>query len=53
MSKTIDGRRAGSAAGISRSLRTYYGDSERAARMVMLYRQFVAPSGLAFDIGGG
>lgn len=40
------GRRA-----VARSLRTYYGDEARNARMDALYRNFVRPGELVFDIG--
>lgn len=39
------------AAGIGRSLRIYYADPARAARMVALYGRFLRPGALAFDIG--
>jgi FkbM family methyltransferase len=45
------GRPKGSAAGIGRSLRIYYGDPVRATRMAALYARFVPAGGLAFDIG--
>lgn len=51
MTKSRDSRRAPIAAGIGRSLRTYYGDPGRAAQMVMLYSRFLRSGGLAFDIG--
>lgn len=38
-------------AGIFRSLRIYYGDPVRAARMDRLYRRFLCGGDLAFDIG--
>lgn len=38
-------------AGVFRSLRTYHGDAARQAAMDALYRRFVAPGDLAFDIG--
>ena len=41
----------GSARGIARSLRLYHRDPERAARMDALHALFLAPGGLAFDIG--
>lgn len=41
----------GSRAILSRSLRVYHGDAERRARMDALYRQFLKPGDLAFDIG--
>jgi FkbM family methyltransferase len=37
--------------GIVRSLRIYYGDRERSAAMEGLYRRFVRPGDLVFDIG--
>jgi FkbM family methyltransferase len=37
--------------GIVRSLRIYYGDRERGPAMDRLYRQFVRPGDLVFDIG--
>jgi FkbM family methyltransferase len=37
--------------GILRSLRTYYGNGERQAAMDRLYRRFVAPGDLVFDVG--
>ncbi|RDC73772.1 FkbM family methyltransferase [Rhodovulum sp. 12E13] len=43
--------RAPLAAGIGRSLRIYYGDSGRAARMDALYARFLRPGALAFDVG--
>ena len=43
--------RPGSAAALSRSLRTYYGDPARARAMDALYRRFLKPGDLAFDIG--
>jgi FkbM family methyltransferase len=39
------------AAGIARSLRIYYGSLARRRKMTELYRQFVAPGDLVFDIG--
>lgn len=39
------------AAAIGRSLRIYYGDRARAAGLDALYRPFLAPGDLAFDIG--
>jgi FkbM family methyltransferase len=39
------------ARGIARSLRIYYGDKERSAAMDALYRNFVQPGDLVFDIG--
>jgi FkbM family methyltransferase len=39
------------AAGISRSLITYYGPVWRRRRMEAFYRQFLQPGGLTFDIG--
>jgi FkbM family methyltransferase len=39
------------ARGVVRSLRMYYGDKERSAAMDRLYRQFVPPGDLVFDIG--
>jgi FkbM family methyltransferase len=39
------------AAGIARSLRIYYGNPARRIRMAALYRQFVKPGDLVFDIG--
>jgi len=44
-------RRAPLAAGIGRSLRIYYGDADRTARMEALYRRFLRPGTLAYDIG--
>jgi FkbM family methyltransferase len=40
-----------SARGIVRSLHIYYGDKERGAAMDRLYRRFVPPDDLVFDIG--
>src|SRR5436309_5883212 len=37
--------------GVVRSLRIYYGNSERRAAMDRLYGQFVRPGDLVFDIG--
>jgi FkbM family methyltransferase len=37
--------------GVARSLRIYYGDHERRIAMDGLYRQFVRPGDLVFDIG--
>ncbi|HEX6142352.1 MAG TPA: FkbM family methyltransferase [Geminicoccaceae bacterium] len=37
--------------GLARSLRIYYGSPARLRRMGRLYRQFVRPGDLAFDIG--
>jgi FkbM family methyltransferase len=37
--------------GIARSLRIYYGDGARRAAMDELYRRFVRPGDLAFDVG--
>src|SRR5437763_15841189 len=37
--------------GVVRSLRIYYGDRRGLAAMDRLYRQFVAPGGLVFDLG--
>jgi membrane glycosyltransferase len=37
--------------GVVRSLRIYYGDRTRRAAMDRLYRQFIKPGDLAFDIG--
>ena len=37
--------------GVARSLRIYYGDRERRAAMDRLYRQFVQPGDLVFDVG--
>jgi FkbM family methyltransferase len=37
--------------GVARSLRIYYGDSVRRAAMDRIYRQFVQPGDLVFDIG--
>jgi FkbM family methyltransferase len=37
--------------GVIRSLRIYYGDGARRARMDRLYRQFVAAGDLVFDVG--
>jgi len=39
------------ARGVFRSLRIYYGDRKRAAAMDQLYRQFVQPGDLVFDVG--
>jgi FkbM family methyltransferase len=39
------------AAGIGRSLRIYYGDAGRAARMDALYGRFLREGALAFDVG--
>jgi len=39
------------ARGVIRSLRLYYGDRPRHAAMEALYRRFVAPGDLVFDIG--
>jgi FkbM family methyltransferase len=39
------------ARGIVRSLRIYYGDKERSAAMDRLYRRFLRPGDLVFDIG--
>src|SRR3954451_4726077 len=39
------------ARGVIRSLRIYYGDKERNAAMDRLYREFVGPGDLVFDIG--
>ncbi len=44
-------RRAPLAAGIGRSLRIYYGDADRAARMEALYSAFLRPGALAYDVG--
>ncbi|MFY1650640.1 FkbM family methyltransferase [Solwaraspora sp. WMMB762] len=38
-------------AGLRRSLEFYYGDPDRDAAMDLLYRRFVAPGDLVFDIG--
>lgn len=38
-------------ASLGRSLDVYYGDAPRDAAMDLLYRQFVGPGDLAFDIG--
>jgi FkbM family methyltransferase len=38
-------------AGIARSMAIYYGDAERDAAMDALYRRFLKPGDLAFDIG--
>jgi FkbM family methyltransferase len=40
-----------SARGVLRSLRIYYGDGQRRAAMDRLYREFVRPGDLVFDIG--
>jgi len=40
-----------SAYGVARSLRIYYGDRARRAGMDALYRRFLQPGDLAFDIG--
>ena len=45
----LDGLRT--ARGVFRSLRIYYGDKERSAAMDRLYRRFVNPGDLVFDIG--
>src|SRR5438876_2446241 len=37
--------------GVLRSLRIYYGDGEHRAAMDRLYRQFIRPGDLVFDIG--
>jgi FkbM family methyltransferase len=37
--------------GVARSLRMYYGNSERRAAMDRLYARFASPGDLAFDIG--
>jgi FkbM family methyltransferase len=37
--------------GVERSVRIYYGDRERMRRMTALYRRFVGPGDLVFDIG--
>ncbi len=39
------------AAGIARSLRIYYGSRDQRRRMVALYRRFIRPGDLVFDIG--
>jgi len=39
------------AGGVARSLRIYYGDRARAAAMRQLYRRFVQPGDLVFDVG--
>jgi FkbM family methyltransferase len=39
------------ARGVARSLRIYYGDKARRAAMDRLYRRFVRPGDLVFDIG--
>jgi len=39
------------ARGVFRSLRIYYGDKERRAAMDRLYRRFLRPGDLVFDIG--
>jgi FkbM family methyltransferase len=44
-------RAKGSAAALSRSLRTYYGHPERARAMDALYGRFLGPGDLVFDIG--
>jgi FkbM family methyltransferase len=41
----------GSAAALARSLRVYHGDGARKAAMDALYRRFLKPGDLAFDIG--
>jgi FkbM family methyltransferase len=38
-------------AGVLRSLRTYYGDRRHRAGLERLYRQFVKPGDLVFDVG--
>jgi len=45
----LDGLR--SARGVLRSMRIYYGDTQRRAAMDRLYGTFVQPGDLAFDIG--
>lgn len=40
-----------SVAGVLRSLRTYYGNRHHRAGLARLYRQFVTPGDLVFDIG--
>src|SRR5436853_2229374 len=37
--------------GVLRSLRIYYGDGEHRAAMDRLYRQFIRPGDLVFDVG--
>jgi FkbM family methyltransferase len=37
--------------GVARSLRLYYGDRQRRADMERLYRRFVTPGDLVFDVG--
>jgi len=37
--------------GVERSVRIYYGDSARARRMTAIYRRFIRPGQLVFDIG--
>ena len=44
-------RPRGTARGIGRSLRIYYGDRERTRRMDALNARLVRPGGLAFDVG--
>ncbi len=52
MHKTSGGQPPkGAAAGIARSLRTYYGDRGRMARMGALYARFMQPGDIVFDIG--
>ena len=41
----------GTARGIGRSLRIYYGDHERTRRMDALNAHLVRPGGLTFDVG--
>jgi FkbM family methyltransferase len=46
-----DGRVPGTAAAVARSLRIYRRDPQHMGRLAALYRAFVPPGGLAFDIG--
>jgi FkbM family methyltransferase len=47
----VDGHLIGRAAGITRSLVTYYGPVWRRRRMAAFYRQFLQAGDLAFDVG--
>lgn len=47
----VTGGSLAGAQGLARSLRIYYGSPARLRRMAALYRQFVRPGDLAFDIG--
>lgn len=44
-------RPPGTARGVGRSLRVYYGSPDRAARLDRAYARFVSPGALVFDIG--